>query len=135
MASLVRSRTGGNAVVFSLQHSGSLRYYGSRMTIQWPNFDASWLDRGVAWLDAHGAHPYALLEEWEVSQFREKFAASSVVGRLDMPPVLQYGDGAGRILLFDLQPSGDAGRPERVPEGFGAVRCAEPAAVPGLVLK
>src|SRR5262249_27900410 len=90
VAELARARIDSNPVVFSGQHSGSLRYYGGRMTADFGNFDPLWLDRAVAWFAARGAHPYALLEDWEVDDFRRHFGHASVVGRLEMTPILQY---------------------------------------------
>ena len=36
-----------NAVVFSVQHSGSVRYYSGRMTIRWDLIDRDWTARAA----------------------------------------------------------------------------------------
>jgi hypothetical protein len=123
----VRTRTSADAVIFSEQHSGSIRYYAGRMTLTYNNFDPEWLDRSVAWLDAHDAHPYAVLEEWEVKDFREHFAGRSAIGRLTMNPVLEYRGTGAPIYLFDLLRSGPQGAIERIADPSGVRGCPEPA--------
>jgi hypothetical protein len=133
-AELTRERIDANAVVFSGQHSGSLRYYGGRMTADFGNLDPLWLDRAVAWFAARGAHPYALLEDWEVEDFRRRFGGSNVIGRLEMTPILQY-NGPPTIYLYDLlRPSGPGQTIESVPTMTlpGTPARAHP---PSLVLK
>ena len=78
------------SVVFSQLHSGSVRYYGGRMTIDYVWMDAAWLDRAIAWLDAHGAPSYALLSRDEVRDFKTRFSGSANVARLDGPPVFKF---------------------------------------------
>ena len=123
----VRARTSPDAVIFSMQHSGSIRYYAGRMTLTWNYLDPDWLDRAVSWLDAHGAHPYALLEEWEVKGFRERFAAASAIGQLAMSPVVEYRGTGAPIYLFDLHPSGPPAAIERISDPSGVAGCPDPA--------
>jgi hypothetical protein len=74
-----------------------------------------WLDRAVAWFAARGAHPYALLEDWEVDDFRRRFGGVNAIGRLEMTPILQY-NGPPTIYLYDLlRPSGPGQTIESVP--------------------
>ncbi len=98
VAHVVRARTERNAAIYSMQHSGSLRYYGARMTLHFVWLNPSWLDRSVSWLNERGAHPYAVLEGWEVKQFRERFGERNTTGTLSMTPVMVYND----VYLFDL---------------------------------
>ena len=44
----VRDTTPEGGVVLAGQQSGSLRYYGGRLTLRWDVLDADWLDRAVA---------------------------------------------------------------------------------------
>jgi hypothetical protein len=112
IAKLVRQLTGRDAAVLSMQHSGTLRYYGGLLTFQWIQIPPHRLDSGVTWLNQHGVHPYALLEEWEVAEFRTRFSDQSALGKLAMAPIARF-EGPTRIFLFDLlkDPSGnqDAG--------------------------
>jgi 4-amino-4-deoxy-L-arabinose transferase-like glycosyltransferase len=78
------------SVVFSQLHSGSVRYYGGRMTIEYVWMDEAWLDRAIAWLDAHGAPSFALLSREEVGDFKARFSGSATVARLDAHPVFEF---------------------------------------------
>jgi hypothetical protein len=128
----VRARTDRNAVIVSMQHSGSLRYYAGRTTLQYMHFDPEWLDRAVAWFSEHGIHPYAVLENWEIPEFRARFGGSNVLGRLEMTPIMEYGE--GHVFLYDLlRPPDAAGTPERIPEASVTAACRGPAPPPRLV--
>ena len=135
IAELVRSITGENSVILASQHSGSLRYYGGRVTINYGSFNAEWLDRGLDWLENRGVHPYVLLDDYEVAAFKGKFRDQQRVALLDALPVLTY-QTAGLTSLYDLS---------RLPRTHPtlAIRafphkgshCTPPAAPPTLVLQ
>jgi hypothetical protein len=78
-----------NAVLFAVQQSGSLRYYSARPTVRWDMLDAAWLDRAVEHLRRRGNVPYFVLEDWEETQFRDRFSHVSVLGRLDWLPAVE----------------------------------------------
>ena len=80
------------SVVISKLHSGSVRYYGGRMTLEYSWLDPAWLDRTVAWLSDRGAAPHALLARLEVAEFKARFRGSATLARLDEPPVFQFPD-------------------------------------------
>jgi hypothetical protein len=84
----VQSLTPDNTVVLSGLHSGSLRYYGGRVTLYFPLLDPAWLDRAVAWMADRGVSAYALLEAGESREFRTQFAGQDTVRRLDDEPLL-----------------------------------------------
>lgn len=133
-AAIVAARTEPNAVIFSGLHSGSLRYYAGRMTLNFGSLDPAWLARAISWLDTHGAHPYALLEDWEVKEFKSRFSSTSSAGGLDMKPSVFY-DGPTKIYLFDLlRPSESAVPVETIVDPNPAVRCLAPAPLPSLVI-
>jgi len=93
---VVRDRLPSNAVVFSVWDSGAVRFHGRREALSWAGLDPAWLDRGLAWLDAHGRPSYILLESWEEQPFRDRFSAHSDIGKLDWPPKYEV-DRAVRI--------------------------------------
>jgi hypothetical protein len=101
-ARVVRNHTDRNSVIISQDHNGSIRYYGGRTTL-----DYEWLPRGnslddsIAWLNAHGIHTYAAIEEWELDHVRRRFAGSRALSAFDAPPVAIY-EHPGRMLLFDV---------------------------------
>jgi hypothetical protein len=87
-AQATRDMTPDASVVFAKLHSGSLRYYGGRMTLRFDALEGDWLDRAVAWMAEHGVSSYALLERREVPEFKARFPGAAVMSRLDGPPVL-----------------------------------------------
>lgn len=99
-ADLVREETPPNSVIFAMQHSGSVRYYGERMTLRYDNLPPEWLDRAVAFLAGRGAHPYILLEDWEIPEFTGRFASAGAIGRLEVGTVFELQQ-PGHIFLFD----------------------------------
>ena len=134
VAQLVRGSTGENSVILSMQHSGSLRYYGGRLTMRYDILDSDWLDRAVAWLAERGVRSYLLVEEWELPQFRERFAAEQTVEYTKMAPVFIY-RGPATVLLYDLQHMGDPlAEPDVIQAPFAGMRSVPPAPPPTLVL-
>ena len=101
VAAAVRSQVGERAVVLTLIHSGALRYYGGVMTLRFDSFDRDSLDGAVEWLRSRGVTTYALLEPWEVPQFKEHFAGQRALTAFDDSAVLVY-RGINIIRLYDL---------------------------------
>ena len=123
-ARAVAAATPPDAIVFTLQHSGTLRYYGGRMTIRWDQMETEWLDRSVAWIAGHGHHPYLLLEDWEAAQLRRDFGAANVVARLDWTPILSLRHGT--IRLYDALDRTNAAPSVELPETARSLSCPEP---------
>jgi hypothetical protein len=134
-ARLVRDLTPPNSAVLAMIHSGSLRYYGGRLTIRYDVLDHDWLDQGVAWLNARGVRVYALLEEWEMAPFAARFAGERLARRLDETPLAVAADGAFR--LYDLSESPAHGvaaaSAVAVDDMPGRLRSQSPAPTPALV--
>lgn len=89
VARFVAEHTDPNAVIFSRQHSGSLRLYADRLTLRWDVLDAPWLEGAVAHLQSVGRRPYFVLEGDEVEEFKARFAGSSRLGTLAWRPLAQ----------------------------------------------
>ena len=87
--SYIASRLPGRAVVLTTWESGSVRFYGRRLSIMWDSLDPGWLDRAVSFLQREGRPPYFLFEPAEEQQFRDRFAQASKYGALDWPPMAQ----------------------------------------------
>ena len=66
------------AVIFSMLHSGSLRYYANRITIRYDQLSAAEFGRAAGDLRARGYVPYLLLDPGEAADFRQRFAGTSV---------------------------------------------------------
>ena len=100
-AELTRAHTEPNSAVFTFAHSGTLRYYGERMSLRYDKLAPEWLDPGVAWLSQHGAHPYLLVDDWELKMWKERFGATSPLGRMEMKVVVEL-EWPIHMWLFDL---------------------------------
>jgi Dolichyl-phosphate-mannose-protein mannosyltransferase len=134
VAAEVRAATGRQSVVFSMQHSGSLRYYAGRTTIRYDNFEPAWLDRSIAWLTERGIRTYLLVEDWEIDVFKQRFAGQQTMTRLDAPPLFVY-DGPFTIYFFDLGSDASRGTPVRVvTETYKGPFCVPPVLPPSLVV-
>jgi hypothetical protein len=69
----LRDALPANAIVLSVQHSGSVRYYGGRMTVRWDLIPRDWTPRTPVELERLGMHPYMVIEDWEMPQMRAWF--------------------------------------------------------------
>ena len=134
MARLVREVTPANSVVLAMQHSGTIRLYGGRMTLSHHMLSDRHLDRVVAYLAEHGAHPYILLEDWERPRFIEKFTGAKALALLERPPVLTY-QASGTTHLYDLDASASPKTFEVKDTPVTGDHCALPAVRPRLVLR
>ncbi len=111
----------GPGVFFSMQESGSLRYYSGSPTLRYDEILPEWLDRAIAAVRAAGYHPYIALEAWEEPAFRARFGGKSEFGKLDWTPSAEVR--AGEIVRFYdpvmREVAGDARRPTVIlTEGF-----------------
>ena len=118
VARLVRDATPPNSVIFSMQHSGSIRYYGGRVTLRYDALDAQWLDRAIDFLAANGHRPYILLDEWEHEQFSGKFAQSNIYGKLEAAKVLEI-RASTRTTLYDPLQTVETAKPHDIVIGGG----------------
>jgi hypothetical protein len=109
VAKAVETLTSPDDVIIALQHGGSLRYYAGRLTLRWDVVDPEWLDRTIAWLDAHGHHPYFVLEEPEIATLRAKLGSTNTSARLDWTPLVSFRGGA--IKLYDAVRRDASGTP------------------------
>jgi hypothetical protein len=101
VARMVERLTPPNSVIFCMQHSGTVRYYGARMTLRYDQLDRAWFDRAVEWLEERGARPYLLVEPWELPEVTTRFAGAGRLEALARPPLAIYEE-PGRLFLFDL---------------------------------
>lgn len=81
-----------NAVILSMQHSGTLRMYGERLTMRYDWLEGAWDGRVLRELVARGYRPYLVLGEFEDMDFRRKF-------NLPLTP----GDNAPGVLMAELR--------------------------------
>lgn len=127
-AKLLDIYTKPDAVIFAYQHSATARYYGGRMTLRYEWLPPDWLDRAVAWLQAQGRHPYALLEAWELERFREYYAGhGGAIGALDRKIVFISRNAGPDVYLFDLLAPGDGDSGPTIRARDLSSRCEHPA--------
>jgi hypothetical protein len=108
---LIRAYTPENSVVLAFERSGSMRYYGGRVTLRYDLLDGNWLDRAVAWLGARGVRVYAVLDQRQAAEVKQRFATQQKAAVFDHP-FLTY-EPAGTS-LFDLSAPLDPARPRIV---------------------
>ena len=135
-AELADTMTDRNSVVFSMIHSGSIRYYGGRVSIRYDLIAPEEFDRVIAWFDDHRAHPYALLDDWELGEVKRRFAGDEALAAFEAPPVFEYRGEGGTTYFYDLSRSADSSRSVvTVLESYHGRRCATPGPQPALALK
>lgn len=100
---LVSDIVPARAVVFCFMHSGSLRYYSGRLPIRWDVFFSDWLDESVRWLSSQGVQSYAVLEEWEVQDFRKRFSTQHTIAAMRTPVAIYRAyQGRWTVFIFNL---------------------------------
>lgn len=90
-----------NAVLFSSQHSGSLRYYTRRITLRYDLLPPDYLDAAIRQLRAKGRRSFLVIDEWEADEFRGRFAGRGDAGRLDAAPLARV-EGQPDVLIYEL---------------------------------
>jgi hypothetical protein len=88
-----------DAVVITIQQSGSVRHYGRRAAALWDALSPDGLDEAITEFERVGRRPVLLLEDWEEPGFRERFA-SERLGALDWPAVAEL-RGHVTVRLYD----------------------------------
>jgi hypothetical protein len=98
-AEYVKAKLPANAVIVTILHSGTVRYYSNRLTMRWDYLGAEWWPRAVDVLVERGYRPYVLLAEVEEKEFRTRFGLSdapdapgTVVAMMDVPDKVRIYD-------------------------------------------
>ena len=73
----VRDQLPSNAILLSIIHSGSVRYYSGCSTLRWDWIPAEWLEPSLVFLRSNGYRPLLLIEDWERRQYMERFSTQS----------------------------------------------------------
>ncbi len=107
---LAATLTEPSSVLVSMQHSGSLRYYGGRMTLRYDALDPAWADRAVDWLSSRGVRTYIVADDWELPDIERRFAGTRIAEAITRPPRAVVGQPAA-VLLFDVTALGDLTNP------------------------
>jgi hypothetical protein len=98
-AEYVRRQLPENAVILTIQHSGSIRHYADRLTMRWDLLDAGWWPRALDVLVERGYRPYLLISSFEERQLRAQFgfsdapdAPGTVVAEMNLPEQIRIYD-------------------------------------------
>ena len=113
-----------NAVIFSVQQSGSVRYYSGRMTIRWDLIDRDWTTRAAADVERLGLHPYMVIEDWEMPQMRTWFGLAPDASA-PWPLVARLREPVG-VSVLDMASRPSAGTVPTALTPGGALRCGAP---------
>ena len=97
------------AVLLSIQHGGSLRYYSGRPTIRYDRIPPESLDSSIDDLRRLGYRPYFVLEDDEAADFRVRFGGRSALGALDWMPLARLSRTTG-VAIYDPEQSGRTDR-------------------------
>jgi hypothetical protein len=81
-------------------HSGSIRYYSGKQTINFDRLHPRALGDAVRSLSAMGRRPFIVIEEGEEPRFRWQFETDTPIGKLDWPPSLETYHGP-RVRIYD----------------------------------
>jgi hypothetical protein len=130
VARFIANYTDPDAVIISVQHSGSLRVYAGRLTLRYDLLDPAWLDRTVEYLQSIGRRPYFVLDGAEVDAFSKRFGAASRLGALDWPPLATLGGVASVYDPIDQRPGSKPMAIARTVRPRGSWLCDSPQVWP-----
>ncbi len=131
---LVTTHTPPNSVLLTFERSGSMRYYGGRVTLRYDLLDPAWLDRAVAWLTTRGVRVYAVLDRRQAAEAKARFSTQHTATAFDRPFLIYEPAGTA---LFDLSQRREPALPPTViTDPFpDAPHCDPPVPLLPLVLK
>ena len=115
-----------NALIFTMQHSGNIRFYGGRLTIRYDFLDKDWASRATAELERLGYHPYMVIDDWEAPYVRNQFGFAP-----DSPlpwQVFARMRELGGLTVFDMATRAHSLTPTSL-EPEGRAHCAAPLPV------
>jgi hypothetical protein len=93
-AEFIRTQLPDNAVILTVQHSGSVRHYANRLTLRWDQMAPEWYSRALAILVERGYRPFLLVSFFEEASLRQHFSLPAA------------DDGPGTIVASMADPHG-----------------------------
>ena len=92
-----------NAALFSMQHSGSLRFYSGRLTLRYDLVQREWARDVPAAVERAGYHPFLVIDDLELNDVRTEWG---LPGDQPVPwPVRARMRELGGVTVFDLATS------------------------------
>jgi hypothetical protein len=117
-----------------MERSGSMRYYGGRVTLRYDLLDREWLDRAVEWLTARGVRVYAVLDRRQAEEAKARFSTQRASAAFDRPFLIY--EPAGTAVMDLSEPRDPLLPPEVITEAFpDAPHCDGPVPLQRLVLR
>ena len=98
-ADFVQRQLPSNAVILSMQHSGSVWFYTRLPILRWDYVEADKLDSIIGWLTANGYVPYIVVDEEEFVRLEDRFRASRQQSLARVIPVTRFGD----VVIYGLR--------------------------------
>jgi hypothetical protein len=89
------------AIVFAMQHGGSVRYYSGHPTLRWDVTPVDAFQWAITEIERHGYAPFAVVEDWEDELWRRRFAGRPLPPALARPPVATLP--LGHVRVYDLR--------------------------------
>jgi hypothetical protein len=88
------------AMVFAMQHSGSVRYYSGHPTLRWDLTPVEAFEWAIGEIEGHGYAPFAVVEDWEDELWRQRFVGQPLPRALTRPPIATLP--LGNVRVYDL---------------------------------
>ena len=98
-ADFVRDALPANAMLISMQHSGSLWFYTTRPIVRWDYLDPREFGDVVRWAVSHGYQPFAIVDQEEFERMDERFRPRAKETLERLRPLAQFGDAT--VYAFD----------------------------------
>ena len=98
-ADFVRDALPPNALLISMQHSGSLWFYTSRPIVRWDYLDARELNDVLDWAASHGYQPFLIVDREELERISAKFLPRARQTLERLRPLAEFGD--ARVYAFE----------------------------------
>ena len=109
---MVGKLTEPNSVILSGQLSGTVRYYGGRVTMRLDRTAGNEVDDIARWLKSRGAHLYVAVEEWELPDIERRWRGSEALVAMKQPPIGIYRQGNDVRLYAITEPRDGSAKPE-----------------------
>lgn len=96
----VRTTLPKEAAFLTMEHSGTIRFYGGRLTLRHDLMEKEWVQKAPAEMQRRGYKPYLVAEDWEYPQVRMQFG---IAPGAPLPwPVIGRMRDRGGVTIFDL---------------------------------
>jgi hypothetical protein len=106
-----------NAAIFSMQHSGGIRFYSGRLTLRYDWVEKEWAKDVAAAVERAGYHPFLVIDDWEKPSVADQWGLPR-----DRPlpwPVVGRMTQFTGVTVYDLATNAQPAGPVEIPVGRG----------------